>query len=139
MCKVPLCFLGVQCALELSVQSVQSVIVLPQGLIQVNGLATLGTIFSRENPLLNEGVVSELPLVDQVLSKYSLEIWLEQCIALILYFQCAANTRFAGAALQVQQGHRCANTVCRCTLCRCSTSPPAKYICPGPLAQCYTL
>ena len=53
----------------------------------------------------------ELPLVDQVLSKYSLEIWLEQCIALILYFQCAANIRFAGAALQVQQGHRCANTV----------------------------
>lgn len=57
MCKVLLCFLSVQCALELSVQSVQSVIVLPQGLIQVNGLATLGTIFSRENPLLNEGVV----------------------------------------------------------------------------------
>ena len=46
-----------------------------------------------------------MPLVDQVLSKYSLEIWLEQCIALILYFppsmRCKHQVRrssIAGAA-----------------------------------------
>ena len=46
-----------------------------------------------------------VPLVDQVLSKYSLEIWLEQCIALILYFPAINALQTSGS----QEQH------CRCS------------------------